>query len=95
MSSLLVRILQYVFRASFFKDILLGMGMGLVASGGLKYIFDYYISKFVSTLPQFGQGLIGLVGLSGLDKAISIVIGAYMINILLKAGGISLKSFKK
>lgn len=62
---------------SLINKALLGAGIGLATTVGLNSFVDYYKTK---TIAEFGQlgAVSGLLHLSGLDKAISIIIGAYM-----------------
>lgn len=56
---------------------LVGAGLALFTTGAINVFVEYYKAK---TIAQFGQlgSVTGLLHLSGLDKSISIIIGAYM-----------------
>lgn len=82
------------------KKILLGAGIG-VASGVIFFkILNYYIDKLVNSLSYFGTAgefgiiAINLFGLAGLDIAMSIIIGAYVVKFTIKKTQIFLKANK-
>ena len=70
-------------------QILAGGGVGLATIAGLNIFIDYYKQKALSELGELGA-VSGLLGLAGIDKAISIIIGAYLASVYIKtfAGGL-------
>lgn len=79
---------------SWLSQVLAGAGLGLVTMGALTAFVDYYKGQ---ALANFGQlGLVsGILGLSGMDKAISIVLGAYLAGVYIKTFASGLKVIKK
>lgn len=65
----------YAFAGSFLSRVLLGAGLGLATAGFILTFVNYYIDKAVSTLSAGGV-VLGLIGLSGTDVALSIIVGA-------------------
>lgn len=74
---------------SWLAQILAGAGLGLATMTGLTMFVDYYKSQAIANLGQLGL-VSGILGLSGLDQAISIVIGSYLAGVYIKtfAGGL-------
>lgn len=86
MGNLLIKIGQILF-GSMGKRVLAGMGLGLFTSAISLTIINYYIAKILSSI-QLGGVLsfgVGLLGLAGVDKALSIIIGAYVIKFTLQS----------
>lgn len=79
---------------NFFGRVMMGAGFGLVTISGLNTFVDYYKAK---TLQQFGNlgAFSGLLGLAGIDKAVSIIIGAYIASVYIKTFGASIRAIKK
>lgn len=68
---------------SWLSQILVGSGVGLATTVGLNLFIDYY--KEIA-IYQFGKlgAVSGLLGLAGIDKAISVIIGAYLASVYIK-----------
>jgi|TARA_R110000751_G_scaffold84711_1_gene169302 hypothetical protein len=79
---------------SWLSQILTGAGLGLVSTAVLTTFIDYYKSQAIANLGQLGL-VSGILGLSGLDKALSIVIGAYLAGVYIKTFAAGLKVVKK
>lgn len=79
---------------SWLSQILTGAGLGLVSTAVLTTFIDYYKSQAIANLGQLGL-VSGILGLSGLDKALSIVIGAYLAGVYIKTFAAGLKVIKK
>lgn len=79
---------------SWLSQILAGAGLGLVSTAVLTTFIDYYKSQAIANLGQLGL-VSGILGLSGLDKALSIVIGAYLAGVYIKTFAAGLKVIKK
>ena len=73
------------------KTMLLGAGIGLASAGISLVVINYFISKIVEVSGDIGYGVVGIFGLAGLDKAMSIIIGAYVLKALLSKGKLSFK----
>lgn len=79
---------------SWLSQVLTGAGLGLVSTAVLTGFIDYYKSQAIDNLGQLGL-VSGILGLSGLDKALSIVIGAYLAGVYIKTFAAGLKVIKK
>lgn len=79
---------------SWLTQILTGAGLGLISIGALTVFLDYYKNNAINSFGQLGT-VTGLLGLSGVDKAISIVIGAYLAAMYIKTFAAGLKVVKK
>lgn len=89
MGKLLSGIIGFAF-AGGIKKLLLGAGLGLISIAIVYTVINYYIAKIISQLNELGAlGKVGSIGLSllgiaGVDTAISIVIGAYIVKFTIK-----------
>ncbi len=63
------------FASSFLKQALLGAGLGLLSGVFVLTLVNQYIGQAVTSMSSIGS-VAGLMGLAGLDVALSIVIGA-------------------
>tara|TARA_R110000751_G_scaffold226193_1_gene328177 strand:+ start:906 stop:1193 length:288 start_codon:yes stop_codon:yes gene_type:complete len=79
---------------SWLSQILTGAGLGLISTAVLTTFIDYYKSQAIANLGQLGL-VSGILGLSGLDKALSIVIGSYLAGVYIKTFAAGLKVVKK
>lgn len=79
---------------SFIGQALLGAGLGLATTTGLSVFSDYYKQQALASFGQLGA-VTGILGLAGVDKAISIVIGAYLASVYIKTFAAGLKVVKK
>lgn len=75
-------------------QILAGGGIGLATIAGLNIFIDYYKSMALSEFGQLGA-VSGLLGLAGVDKAISIIIGAYLASVYIKTFASGLRVIRK
>jgi len=73
------------------KSLLAGAGIGLAATGISLIVINYFISKIVQSTGSIGYGVAGLFGIAGLDKALSIIIGAYVLKAMLQQGSLSFR----
>lgn len=79
------------------KKLLLGAGIGVVSGIIFFNILNYYIDKLIASLSafdsvgEFGRIAINLFGIAGLDIAMSIIIGAYVVKFTIKKTQIFLK----
>lgn len=74
MARILLLILNF-FASSFLKQVLVGAGLSLVSGAFVLTMVNQYISSAQSNMSGFGQ-YAGLMGLAGLDTALSILVGA-------------------
>lgn len=79
---------------SWLGQVLTGAGLGLMTIGGVNAFVDYYKQQALENFGQLGA-ISGLMGLSGVDKAISILIGAYIASVYIKTFATGLKVVKK
>lgn len=79
---------------SWLGQVLLGAGLGLATVVGLSAFSDYYKRQALSAFGELGS-VTGLLGLAGVDKAISVVVGAYLAAVYIKTFGAGLKVVKK
>lgn len=79
---------------SWLGQVLLGAGLGLATVVGLSTFSDYYKRQALSAFGELGS-VTGLLGLAGVDKAISVVVGAYLAAVYIKTFGAGLKVVKK
>lgn len=79
---------------SWLGQVLAGAGLGLATTTAMTGFVDYYKAKAIAGLGSLG-GVGGLLGLAGVDKAISIIIGAYMASVYIKTFATGLKVVKK
>lgn len=76
--------------SNFAKKVLLGAGVTLITGAVINAILTAYINKALSAAGQIDQTYLGLLSISGLDHAISIIIGALIARATLLAANISL-----
>lgn len=72
------------------KRMLLGAGLGLISAQFILTITQRYINSSFSNMQSFGGVAVGLMGLSGLDVALSIVIGAVIARATINAMRVSI-----
>lgn len=87
MGALLKKLFDIVLTGSI-KKMLVGAGLTL-SSGALSFaVINFYINKLLGYLSgiggSFGSSLIALFGIAGLDTALSIIIGAYVVKFTIK-----------
>ncbi len=80
---------------SFIGRILVGAGLALVGNFTFGKFVDYFIAKAITTLNAIP--MVGLLGVAGIDKAISILITGIMIKVMLASStqGLKLAKAKK
>lgn len=75
--------------SNFAKKVLLGAGVTLITGAVINAILTAYINKALNATGQIDQTYLGLLSISGLDHAISIIIGALIARATLLAANIS------
>lgn len=79
---------------SWLSQVLTGAGLGLISTAALTGFVDYYKTNAIDNLGQLGL-VSGILGLSGLDTAISIIVGSYLAGVYIKTFASGLKVIKK
>ena len=62
--------------SNFAKKVLLGAGVALTSTAVIQSVLGAFISKAINASSSIDPTYLGLLAISGLDHAISIVIGA-------------------
>lgn len=77
--------------SNFAKKVLLGAGVTIVSGAVINIILTTYINKAILASNQIDSTYLGLLSISGLDHAISIIIGALIARATLLAANLSFK----
>jgi hypothetical protein len=77
--------------SNFAKKVLLGAGVTLVSGAVINAILATYINKAISASSSIDPTYLGLLSISGLDHAISIIIGALVARATILAANVSIK----
>lgn len=77
--------------SNFAKQVLLGAGLTLVSGAVINIVLTTYINKAIAASSQIDSTYLGLLSISGLDHAISIIIGALIARATLLAANLSFK----
>ena len=77
--------------SNFAKKVLIGAGVTIVSGAVINIILTTYINKAISASNQIDSTYLGLLSISGLDHAISIIIGALIARATLLAANLSFK----
>lgn len=77
--------------SNFAKKVLVGAGVTIVSGAVINIILTTYINKAISASSQIDSTYLGLLSISGLDHAISIIIGALIARATLLAANLSFK----
>lgn len=77
--------------SNFAKKVLMGAGVTLISGAVFSAVLTAYINKAISASNQIDQTYLGLLSISGLDHAISIIIGALVARATLMAANLSFK----
>lgn len=80
--------------SSWLGQVLAGAGLGLASIAVFDTFITYYQDKAMNSFGQLGV-VTGILGLAGLDKAISVIIGAYLASVYIKTFAAGLKVVKK
>lgn len=72
------------------KQMLLGAGIGLASASFILTITNRYIDSAIANMQGIGGAAIQIMGLSGLDVALSIVIGAVIARATINAMRVSI-----
>ncbi|MFC3903270.1 Protein of unknown function [Acinetobacter marinus] len=77
--------------SNFAKKVLLGAGVAIVSSAIIQSILTAFINKAINASNSVDPTYLGLLSISGVDTAISIVIGALIARATIVASSVSLK----
>ena len=77
--------------SNFAKKVLIGAGVTIVSGAVINIILTTYINKAISASNQIDSTYLGLLSISGLDHAISIIIGALIARATLLAANLSFR----
>ena len=77
--------------SNFAKKVLVGAGVTIVSGAVINIVLTTYINKAISASSQIDSTYLGLLSISGLDHAISIIIGALIARATLLAANLSFK----
>jgi hypothetical protein len=75
--------------SNFSKKVLMGAGVTLISGAVFNIILSTYINKAISASSSINPTYLGLLSISGLDHAISIIIGALVARATLMAANLS------
>jgi hypothetical protein len=77
-----------VFGSSAAKNMLTGAGLGLATAGFILTVLNHYIDSFAQSMN--GLQIVGLLAISGVDVAMSVIIGALVTRATIQSQSISL-----
>lgn len=77
--------------SNFAKKVLLGAGVTIISGAVINIVLTTYINKAIAASSQIDSTYLGLLSISGLDHAISIIIGALIARATLLAANLSFK----
>ncbi|TNL43666.1 DUF2523 family protein [Acinetobacter bereziniae] len=77
--------------SNFAKKVLLGAGVAIVSSAIINGILSKFIQKAIDASSSVDPTYLGLLSISGIDQAISIIIGALVARATIVASSMSLK----
>lgn len=77
--------------SDFARKVLLGAGVAIVSSAVINTILSSFIQKAINASSNVDPTYLGLLSISGLDDAISIIIGALIARATILASSVSLK----
>lgn len=77
--------------SNFAKKVLLGAGVTIISGAVFNAVLSAYINKAIAASNQIDPTYLGLLSISGLDHAISIIIGALVARATLLAANLSFK----
>lgn len=81
----------------FLSQVLIGGGVGILSFAGITAISNYYLDQFFIHLnqPTIVSSSLAILGIAGFDKALSILIGAYLASVYINTFANPLKLVKK
>lgn len=92
MSKLLTAILSWAM-SSFANKVLTSIGFVILGTISFGAFVNYFLNKAIASFSDIP--MLGLIGIAGIDKAISIMISAYVMRVYLATVVSSIKFVKK
>lgn len=92
MSKLLTAILSWAM-SSFANKVLTSIGFAILGTISFGTFVNYFLHKAIASFSEIP--MLGLIGIAGIDKAISIMISAYVMRVYLSTVVSSIKFVKK
>jgi hypothetical protein len=77
--------------SSFAQKVLLGAGVAIVSSAVINTVLNSFIQKAIDASSNVDPTYLGLLSISGIDDAISIIIGALVARATIMAANVSFK----
>lgn len=77
--------------SNFAKKVLLGAGIAIFSTAVIQTVLTSFINKAINASSAIDPTYIGLLAISGLDKAISIIIGALIARATIVASEMGFK----
>lgn len=90
MPALLITLIGFI-SVDLIKKLLIGAGIGLATAAFFNLLLQYVIEKLITNLGGIPADILKILGLFGLDKALSIIIGALFLRATIEAGKLSFK----
>lgn len=84
MPALIIAIISFI-TSDLIKKLLLGAGIGIVAGTVFKFALNIFVDKLIHSFGGLPAGVLQLMGLLGIDKALSIIIGALAMRAAIQA----------
>lgn len=92
MGKLLTAILSWAM-SSFANKVLTSIGFAILGTMSFGAFVNYFLNKAIASFNDIP--MLGLIGIAGIDKAISIMISAYVMRVYLATVVSSIKFVKK
>ncbi|WP_312967895.1 DUF2523 family protein [Acinetobacter gerneri] len=93
MYKLLSQLLEWLLKGSV-KRALTGAGLGLASSASILIAVKAYINNFIAQSNSMGADVLALLSLSGVDIALSAIIGAIVFRLTVNSAKLSLVRVK-
>ncbi|EXB06633.1 DUF2523 family protein [Acinetobacter baumannii] len=85
----LFKFIGEILASGFLRRLLAGAGIQLVSSTIVLTVINYLLDRFIADFFAVGN-LAGLVGVSGLDKCVSIIFSAFIARAIISSSSLSL-----
>lgn len=67
------------------RKMLVGAGLGLVSMSVISLLFERYLDRFIQYSAGDSVNIFGLLALAGVDKCLSVIIGATVARVAINA----------